>query len=77
MGRCWVCSWALIGFGITKNQPWAANEAFIMNRIGDLGLLLGMFLIYWHIGSLQYQIVFAQVSTLETSTLVWIGHYYS
>ena len=32
-----------------------------------------MFLIYWHIGSLQYDIVFAQVSTLETSTLVWIG----
>ena len=69
-----VCSWALIGFWYHKESAtWAANEAFIMNRIGDLGLLLGMFLIYWHIGSLQYQIVFAQVSTLETSTLVWIG----
>ena len=69
-----VCSWALIGFWYHKESAtWAANEAFIMNRIGDLGLLLGMFLIYWHIGSLQYDIVFSQVSTLENSTLVWIG----
>lgn len=69
-----VCSWLLIGFWYHKESAtWAANEAFIMNRVGDLGLLLGMFLIYWNIGSLQYEIVFAQVSTLENSTLVWIG----
>ncbi|MGE0050501.1 MAG: NADH-quinone oxidoreductase subunit L [Arcobacter sp.] len=69
-----VCSWLLIGFWYHKESAtWAANEAFIMNRIGDLGLLLGMFLIYWNIGSLQYDIVFAQFSTLETSTLIWIG----
>lgn len=69
-----VCSWLLIGFWYHKESAtWAANEAFIMNRVGDLGLLLGMFLIYWNIGSLQYDIVFAQVSTLENSTLVWIA----
>lgn len=69
-----VCSWLLIGFWYHKESAtWAANEAFIMNRVGDLGLLLGMFLIYWHIGSLQYEIVFAQISTLENSTLVWIS----
>jgi NADH-quinone oxidoreductase subunit L len=69
-----VCSWLLIGFWYHKESAtWAANEAFIMNRVGDLGLLLAMFLIYWNIGSLQYDIVFAQVSTLENSTLVWIG----
>jgi NADH-quinone oxidoreductase subunit L len=69
-----VCSWLLIGFWYHKESAtWAANEAFIMNRIGDLGLLIGMFLIYWNIGSLQYDIVFAKVSTLENSTLVWIG----
>ena len=69
-----VCSWLLIGFWYHKESAtWAANEAFIMNRVGDLGLLLGMFLIYWNIGSLQYDIVFAQVATLENSTLVWIG----
>lgn len=69
-----VCSWLLIGFWYKKESAtWAANEAFIMNRVGDLGLLLGMFLIYWNIGSLQYDIVFAQFSTLENSTLIWIG----
>ena len=41
-----VCSWLLIGFWYHKESAtWAANEAFIMNRVGDLGLLLGMFLI--------------------------------
>ncbi|MDY0052246.1 MAG: NADH-quinone oxidoreductase subunit L [Aliarcobacter sp.] len=69
-----VCSWLLIGFWYHKESAtWAANEAFIMNRIGDLGLLLAMFLIYWNIGSLQYDIVFAQISTLENSILVWIA----
>ena len=69
-----VCSWLLIGFWYKKESAsWAANEAFIMNRIGDLGLLLAMFLIYWNIGSLQYDIVFAQISTLENSILVWIA----
>ena len=69
-----VCSWLLIGFWYHKESAtWAANEAFIMNRVGDLGLLLGMFLIYWNIGSLQYDIVFAQISTLENEILIWIG----
>ncbi|UTJ06403.1 NADH-quinone oxidoreductase subunit L [Arcobacter roscoffensis] len=69
-----VCSWLLIGFWYHKESAsWAANEAFIMNRVGDLGLLLGMFLIYWNIGSLQYDVVFANVASLETSTLTWIG----
>ena len=69
-----VCSWLLIGFWYKKESAsWAANEAFIMNRVGDLGLLLAMFLIYWNIGSLQYDIVFAQISTLENSILVWIA----
>ena len=69
-----VCSWLLIGFWYHKESAsWAANEAFIMNRVGDLGLLLGMFLLYWHIGSLQYDIVFAQISTLNNDILIWIG----
>ncbi len=69
-----VCSWLLIGFWYHKESAsWAANEAFIMNRVGDLGLLLGMFLLYWNLGTLQYDAVFAQISTLETSTLIWIG----
>ena len=69
-----VCSWLLIGFWYKKESAsWAANEAFIMNRVGDLGLLLGMFLIYWNLGSLQYSVVFDTIGTLETSTIAWVG----
>lgn len=69
-----VCSWLLIGFWYHKESAsWAANEAFIMNRVGDLGLLLGMFILYWNLGSLQYDVVFANAASLETSTLIWVG----
>ena len=69
-----LCSWLLIGFWYKKEKAsWAANEAFIMNRIGDLGILLSMFLIYWNLGSLQYEIVFESIGTLEYSTIAWIG----
>lgn len=69
-----LCSWLLIGFWYHKHSAsWAANEAFIMNRIGDLGMLMGLFLIYWNIGSLQYDIVFADVANLDLSTVTWIG----
>ncbi len=65
-----LCSWALIGFWYHKESAtWAANEAFIMNRIADLGMLIGIFLIYWNVGSLQYDDVFAAVPTLDTSVL--------
>ena len=69
-----LCSWLLIGFWYKKESAsWAANEAFIMNRIGDLGILLAMFLIYWNLGSLQYSEVFDTIGTLDYSTIAWIG----
>ena len=49
-----LCSWMLIGFWYHKQSAsWAANEAFIMNRIADLGMLLGLFLIFWNINHLE------------------------
>ena len=69
-----LCSWGLIGFWFHKEiATWAANEAFIMNRIADLGMLIGIFLIYWNTGSLQYDIAFAAMPALDISTLTWIG----
>src|SRR5206468_4071936 len=50
-----LCSYLLIGFYFQrKSASDAANKAFIVNRIGDAGLLLGMFFIAWHMGSLRY-----------------------
>jgi len=69
-----LCSWGLIGFWFHKEvATWAANEAFIMNRIADLGMLIGIFLVYWNTGSLQYDIAFAAMPALDTATLTWIG----
>ncbi|MEJ2413837.1 MAG: NADH-quinone oxidoreductase subunit L [Sulfurimonas sp.] len=69
-----LCSWGLIGFWYHKEiATWAANEAFIMNRIADLGMLIGIFLIYWNTGSLQYHEAFTAMAHLDTATLVWIG----
>jgi len=69
-----LCSWGLIGFWFHKDiATWAANEAFIMNRIADLGMLIGIFLVYWNTGSIQYDIAFPAMATLDTATLTWIG----
>jgi NADH-quinone oxidoreductase subunit L len=69
-----LCSWGLIGFWYHKESAtWAANEAFIMNRIADLGMLIGIFLIYWNTGSLQYDVVFAEVGNLQLVVVTWIG----
>lgn len=69
-----LCSWLLIGFWYHKESAtWAANEAFIMNRIADLGMLIGIFLVYWNTGTLQYDGAFAAMANLDTETLTWIG----
>ncbi len=56
-----LCSYLLIGFWF-KNQAYndAARKAFVMNRIGDLGFLLGIILIFITFGSVSYGDVFAK-----------------
>ena len=50
-----LCSYLLIGFYFQrKSASDAANKAFIVNRIGDAGFILGMFFIAWLCGSLRY-----------------------
>jgi NADH-quinone oxidoreductase subunit L len=66
-----LCSYLLIGFWF-KNTSYnnAAKKAFIMNRIGDLGFLLGIVLIYVTFGSISYHDVFEQAKSLATGTPV-------
>ncbi|MBE0499183.1 MAG: NADH-quinone oxidoreductase subunit L [Campylobacterales bacterium] len=69
-----VCSWLLIGFWYHKESAtWAANEAFIMNRIADLAMLIGIFIIYWNLGTLQYEGIFAGVNELNHGVLTAAG----
>ena len=56
-----LCSYLLIGFWFSeKLNADAGKKAFIMNRIGDFGFLVAMFLIWQHTGSLDYTAVFAK-----------------
>jgi len=75
-------SFLLIGFYFYKEEAKkAAKKAFIMTRIGDVGLLIGMILLFWQVGSFEYDEIFAAVqagavsSTMITLTaiLIFIG----
>ncbi len=64
-----LCSYLLIGFYfLEKFATDAGNKAFIVNRIGDFGYSLGMFLIFINFRSLDFDKVFAQVATMPPDT---------
>jgi len=70
-----LCSYLLIGFYFQrKSASDAANKAFIVNRIGDAGFILGMFFIAWLCGSLRYINVnaFAHAGNYSAETLKYI-----
>jgi NADH-quinone oxidoreductase subunit L len=70
-----LCSYLLIGFWF-KNTEYnnAAKKAFIMNRIGDLGLILGVILIFINFGSIAYADVFQKASSFEVGNemITWV-----
>jgi len=60
-----LCSYLLIGFWFTNSSyASAAKKAFVMNRIGDLGFLIGVFLIFSTFGSLEFSRVFPAAANL-------------
>jgi NADH-quinone oxidoreductase subunit L len=62
-----LCSYLLIGYYYEKvSAGKAATKAFVVNRIGDAGFLIAVFLIFSHFGSLDYSTVFSQASSLST-----------
>jgi NADH-quinone oxidoreductase subunit L len=64
-----LASYLLIGFWFTKDSAASAGKkAFIVNRIGDFGFLIGLFLIIQHFGSLSFTQVFAKVQPLSPET---------
>jgi len=73
-----LCSYLLIGFWF-KNRDYtnAAKKAFVMNRIGDLGFLVGMMLVLYHFGTLSYKEFFGQLNNPElvvsNSVYTWIA----
>jgi NADH-quinone oxidoreductase subunit L len=74
-----LASYLLIGFWFTKDSAASAGKkAFIVNRIGDFGFLIALFLMIKHFGSLDFTTVFAAVRQMPTGaasvgTLTAIG----
>lgn len=69
-----LCSYLLIGFWF-KNQAYndAARKAFVMNRIGDLGFLLGIILIFVTYGSISYGDVFSKAGVSSNAVVTAIA----
>jgi NADH-quinone oxidoreductase subunit L len=64
-----LCSYLLIGFWNQKNSYGdAARKAFIMNRIGDLGFLVGIFLLIQDFGTTDYQTIFTAIQSGDYTT---------
>jgi proton-translocating NADH-quinone oxidoreductase chain L len=60
-----VCSYLLIGFWFAKpSAAAAARKAFLVTRLGDIGLFLGILLLWTHCGSLEYGAVFSRAEEL-------------
>ena len=69
-----LCSYLLIGHWYERDTARAAaTKAFVVNRVGDFGFLLGILLVFVIFGTLQYEPVFAQASTHVQETVAIVG----
>ena len=69
-----LCSYFLIGFWYEKKSAAdAGKKAFIVNRFGDFGFGLGVFMIFLFLGSIQYSDIFANINTLRGQTVNLLG----
>ncbi len=69
-----LCSYFLIGFWFKKKAANAAAiKAFVVNRVGDFGFALGIFLIFYYFGTVNYDEVFNQIQTLNAKNINVLG----
>jgi NADH-quinone oxidoreductase subunit L len=69
-----LCSYLLIGFWFEKRSyASAAKKAFVVNRIGDVGFMVAMFVIFSAFGTLSFTEVLPQAGTLAGGTAIAIG----
>ena len=69
-----LCSYFLIGFWFKKETANAAAiKAFVVNRVGDFGFALGIFLIFYLFGTVNYSEVFEQIPSITDKELVFLG----
>ena len=69
-----LCSYLLIGFWYKKNSAnKAAIKAFLVNRVGDFGLAIGIFLIFLFFGTINFEEVFKSVPDFATKEINFLG----
>ncbi len=69
-----LCSYFLIGFWFRKESANAAAiKAFVVNRVGDFGFALGIFLIFYLFGTVNYDEVFELVPSILNKDLSFLG----
>ena len=69
-----LCSYFLIGFWYKKESANAAAiKAFVVNRVGDFGFALGIFLIFYIFGTVNYDEVFSQIPQVLDNEIVFLG----
>ncbi|TWF78186.1 NADH dehydrogenase subunit L [Pseudonocardia hierapolitana] len=68
-----LASYLLIGFYQDRpSAATAAKKAFLMNRVGDVGLALAIFLLWTNLGTLQYTEVFERIGEIDGGTIIAI-----
>ena len=69
-----MCSYLLIGFWYDRQAAAdACQKAFVTNRVGDFGLLLGMLGLYWATGSFEFEVMGVRLEELVESGAMWGG----
>ena len=69
-----LCSYFLIGFWFKKNSAnAAAMKAFVVNRVGDFGFAIGIFLIFYLFGTVNYNEVFSRIPELIDKDISFLG----
>ena len=69
-----VASYLLIGFWYHKSSAHkAAMKAFIVNRVGDFGFALGIFVIFYLFGSIEFDDIFSNASDFSNTFIVFLG----
>ena len=69
-----LCSYLLIGFWYKKpTANAAAIKAFVVNRVGDFGFAIGIFLIFFFYGTVNYNEVFQQTPLLSQKQIIFLG----
>ncbi len=69
-----LCSYFLIGFWFKKETANAAAiKAFVVNRVGDFGFALGIFLIFLLFGTVNYEEVFEQIPNIVEKKIIFLG----